>query len=637
MWKICKLLSFSFAYIFLLTGQLASQENPVHLWPEAVDAIVLLDEREFQIKSDNKAEYKVYRKIIVNNERGKKYGEVVINENKFIRCNKISGRILDLNGKEIKKLNKKEIKKANISPGYILFDDSKYQWFELGLLNYPYIVEYSYEKDYNSLFFWPGWYPQMDIPVLKAIYKLVLQTPINYRTHYIGFEQEPNNCDEKGKQVTTWELENIEPAIDEDWMPPENEVQMALFFAPDKFQLEDTKGSFESWDQFANWYRLLTSGRYALLPETRQKISDMISESMSEREKIQKLYSFLQDHTRYVAIELGLSGWQPQSAQSVFDNCYGDCKDLTTLMIAMLGEVGIRAYPAKILTRDHGLLIKEFPGAQFNHCIAFVPLPSDTVWLECTADFVEAGMLPASEQGCDVLVVKENGAEIVRTPVSSSNENVWTSKIVGRLNSGGTLFFEGTIKASGSIGASRRSAFNDLKPEECQRKVSQIIGSFAPKVDLQDYQIINLSENFDQPLVINFQGTVDKFGVKSANRIFINPNILNRQTQDDILEEEERKFPVHYYYAFKEIDSLVITLPEGFEIEAAPDSMKLETPFGVFKTSYCVENDSLKYLRIFDIIYNQIPVAMYGDYCSFVKKVVKSDNAKFVLRKNNSF
>lgn len=634
MWKICKLLSFSFAYIFLLTGQLASQEISAQLWPEAVDAIVLLDEREFQINGANKAEYKAYRRILVNNERGKKYAEVVINENKFCRCTKISGRILDLNGKELKKLNKKEIKKANISPGYILFDDSKYQWFELGLLNYPYIVEYSYEKDYSSLFFWPGWYPQMDIPVLKAIYKLVLQTPINYRTHYIGFEQEPKTYNEKGNMITAWEQENIEPKIEEDWMPPENEVQMALFFAPDEFQLEDTKGSFESWDQFANWYRLLTSGRYALLPETRQRISDMISESMSERQKIQKLYSFLQNHTRYVAIELGLSGWQPQPAQSVFDNCYGDCKDLTTLMIAMLGEVGIKAYPAKILTRNNGLLIKEFPGAQFNHCIAFVPLQSDTVWLECTADFVEAGMLPAADQGCDVLVVKESGAEIVRTPVSCSAENVRSSKIVGRLTSGGTLFFEGAIKTSGTIGASRRNSFNDLKPEECQRKVSQIIGSFAPKVDLHEYRFLNLTENFDQPFTFKFKGTIDKFSVKTANRIFINPNILNRQTTDDLPDEEDRKFPVHFYYAFKEIDSLVIALPEGFEIEAAPDSMKLETSFGIFKTSYCVENDSLKYLRIFDIIYNQIPVAMYGDYCSFVKKVVKNDNAKFVLKKN---
>ncbi len=637
MWKISKFLSVTFAYIFILSSHLASQANPAQLWHEAVDAIVLLDEREFQIKNNNKAEYQVHQKIIVNNERGKKYGEVIINENKFCRCTKISGRILDLNGKVLKKLNKKEIKKANISPGYILFDDSKYQWFELGLPNFPYIIEYSYEKVYNSLFFWPDWYPQRDIPVLKTIYKLVLQTPIKYRTHYIGFKKEPKAYDEKGNLVTAWELENIEPKIEEDWIPPENDVQMALFFAPDEFQLEDSKGSFESWDKFASWYRQLTSGRYTLLPETRQKIADMISETMSERQKIQKLYSFLQNHTRYVAIYLGLSGWQPQSAQSVYENHYGDCKDLTTLMIAMLREVGITAYPAIIQTRDHGLLIKEFPCARFNHCIAFVPLQSDTVWLECTADFVEAGMLPAADQGCDVLVVKENGAEIVRTPVSNSAENVWTSKIVGRLTSGGTLFFEGLIEALGSIGASRRSAFNDLKPEECQRKVRRIIGKFAPKVDLQEYQIVNLSENFDQPFIIKFKGTVDKFGVTSANRIFINPDILNRQTQDDIPDEEERKFPIHYYYAFKEIDSLVIALPEGFKIEAAPDSINLESPFCAFRTSYCVENGTLKYSRIFDSIYNQIPVVMYEDYRSFVKKIVKSDNAKFVLRKNSSF
>ena len=51
----------------------------------------------------------------------------------------------------------------------------------------PYIVEYTYEKEYESLFFWPAWLPQEDVPVLKSTYTLNGHNKIQYRTHAIGF------------------------------------------------------------------------------------------------------------------------------------------------------------------------------------------------------------------------------------------------------------------------------------------------------------------------------------------------------------------------------------------------------------------------------------------------------------------
>src|SRR5437899_895658 len=43
--------------------------------------------------------------------------------------------------------------------------------------------------------------------------------------------------------------------------------------------------------------------------------------------KIRALAAFVQKDIRYVAIEIGIGGYQPHSAQDIFANRYGDCKD----------------------------------------------------------------------------------------------------------------------------------------------------------------------------------------------------------------------------------------------------------------------------------------------------------------------
>lgn len=601
---------------------------------EKPDAVVLLDESEFQIIQENKAKFKVHRIIRINNPPGKEHGRVVIQENKFIKCSKISGAIFDLDGAMIKKLRSDEIHKTSISPGYIFYDDDKYQAFELGLSTFPYVIEYAYESEYSSLLFWPDWCPQSDLHVLKSTYTLTLERPIGYRTHFIGFHVDSIETNNRGKRVITWQKENIEPRLEEDFMPSENDLQMALWFAPVNFQIGRSVGSLASWRELASWYRGLFADRYVLSDDAKLQIANVLAGSMSEKEKIQKLYSFLQYHTRYVAIELGLSSWQPQSAQSVMINGYGDCKDLTTLMVTMLSEAGIKAYPALIRTREHGMLIDEFPHIQFNHCITFIPLADDTLWLECTANYITAGEIPSDAEGCGALIIKENDYKILTTPVSHSAMNQRISKIEGRLTGSGGLSCSGNVSASGNMASEIRAMFNSLKPEERKRRITHLLGQFAPKFDLQDYDVNHLTENFNLPVEIHFKGTIDRYGISSANRIFINPNLLVRQSIADIPEETERKFPVDLGFAFTEIDSIIIALPDGYVLEAAPDTLMLKTNFGSFRSGSVIEDGKIKFKRELIVYQRYIPVIEYDQYISFMKNVIKSDQAKYVFKRS---
>jgi hypothetical protein len=621
--------NYLFLFIFILVTYL--EANDLHnLWPEEAEAIILIDENEFNVISNKKAKLYKHRIIVVYNERGTEYGNVVINENKFIKCKNISGRILNQNGQEVKKIRKDEIYKANVSSSNILYDEDRYQRFEMNWSEYPYIIEYSYELIFSSLFYWPDWKPQMDIPVLKSTYKLILNKPIEYKTYSKNIKTKPEISLDKKNKTILWKLKNIEPVFDEPQIPPENKIQKKLMFAPLNFKLSTYEGSNVSWNDFAAWYRSLSKDKYILTEETIQQVQQLVTGIDNVKEKIQILYKFLQSHTHYVAIYLGIGGWQPHSAQSVFENCYGDCKDLSTLMIAMLKVVNIQAYPALVLTRNKGILIKEFPCNQFNHIIVFIPVQNDTIWLECTADYLPTGSLPSTDEGCDVLVVKDDCGEIIRTPKSTSNKNYQTTILRGMLNTDKDLELTGKITQNHN--QCRRNMLNSLKLEKQKGWVSYQIGKHAPKYDLIWYKIDHLDNNYDKPLTIHFRGKINQQGNFMGNRLFINPNIINRRMQDDILQQdEERQFPVYYNYSFVDIDSVIILIPDGYNLEAAPDSLAIDMPFGSFNTSYSFKSKRLTYVRRLKLTQNIIPISMFDKYRAFIKSVIKNDKSNFVF------
>ena len=80
------------------------------------------------------------------------------------------------------------------------------------------------------------------------------------------------------------------------------------------------------------------------------------------------LAHFVQHDIRYVAIELGIGGWQPHPAADVFTHHYGDCKDKATLLSSMLKQIGVESFYVVINAR-RGSVTPQMPATvgMFNH------------------------------------------------------------------------------------------------------------------------------------------------------------------------------------------------------------------------------------------------------------------------------
>jgi len=229
--------------------------------------------------------------------------------------------------------------------------------------------------------------------------------------------------------------------------------------------------------------------------------------------------------------------------------------------------------------------------------------------------------------------VKDGAGTIVRTPESKPSDNLCTSFIEGKLTSFGRLIFSGRLTFHGNVSDAVRSRLIGRTTDESTRWVTRRLSRYFPGIDLKNHEVENLKENLNQPVRLTFEGTIPRFSTASLSRYFINPNCLERVTADDVPgeTEEERRFPIHYRYAYIECDSFLITLPAKATIEYAPDPFDIETDFGSYKTEYTITDTTLFYSRTMTIQKKQIPLDSYADYKKLICEIEANDKAKFVF------
>ena len=190
----------------------------------------------------------------------------------------------------------------------------------------------------------------------------------------------------------------------------------------------------------------------------------------------------MQQLIRYTGVEFGNAAIVPRPPKETLARRYGDCKDQATLLVAMLRAAGFGAHVALIQAGGRGAMNKDLPGlGGFNHAIVSVD-GSPALWLDPTNNYVPAGQLPASDQGCWALVASRSAEGLVKTPVADYRQNRCARRVDYFLNDGPSCRVRETFEAEGPCGAEMR-AYVASQNEEDLRKSWQdyVVGRYFAK------------------------------------------------------------------------------------------------------------------------------------------------------------
>jgi hypothetical protein len=624
---------------------LVSAPLPAH--DEKTDAVLLYSERTVTVLSADKIKITVREAYKILRPGGREYGTVSASFNSHSKISGMRGWCIPAQGKdyEVKDKEAIEISLPKID-GSELVSDVKDKFIRIPAADPGNIVGYEYEEERQPYVLQDIWRFQESSPVREAHYSVQLPAGWEYKATWMNYpEAKPT---QSGNQVQ-WLVSDVKGIRPEDDMPPWNGVAglLVVSFVPPG---GGANKGFQNWKEMGDWEAGLEAGRRDASPEIKQKVAALTASSTTQLGKMQSLAKFVQGDIRYVAIELGIGGWQPHPAPEIFTHRYGDCKDKATLMSSMLHEIGVESFYISINTVRGGAAPDRPPMiGWFNHEILAVRLPAGIkdktlvavvehpklgrlLIFDPTDEYTPFGQLRGELQANHGLLVTPDGGELLKLPemppAMSGIER--TAKLT--LNPRGTLSGEVAETRFGDSALWQRAMLKSVTKETDKIKpIENVVANSLSTFQITKATILNLNQT-DQPFGYQYSLVVESYAKTAGNLLLVRPRVLGSKSRDLLETKEARKYPVEFDGPSRDTDTFEITIPPGYEVDDLPPPINADFSFASYHSKTEVNGNTLKYTRTYEVKELSVPVSKVNDLKKLYRIIASDERNTAVLR-----
>jgi len=593
--------------------------------------VVRNEEQILAVKSERNATYSYKTAITILSQNAESSAVLSEYYDKFSSVYNIKATMYDAKGVKIKSYKTSDCKDESITDNGTMYDDNRMKKLVFLNSSYPFTVEYSYQKDYNGYLGFPSWYPvsTYDCAVEKSSYTIELPKELTFK-YLKSKDLKTDSSLVNNKLIYQWACKNILPIEYEPMTTGMTSVTPWVISSPDKFEYDNVKGNVANWKNLGSWTHQLSNDPQILPADVKAEVKKLTATAKTEQEKISILYNYLQSHTRYVGIQLGIGGFKPIAADKVAAVNYGDCKALSNYMKTLLAEAGIASHLVILGSGKPSINPAYASFGQTNHMILCVPSKKDTTWLECTSQYDPVGFVGNDNANRTVLMITPEGGKLIRTPVYKPEDNFQNTSAKVALSADGKANI--TIRTNYGAAQYEDHLFMTLlEPADQRKRLLNNLG--IPNMEISAVSFLQPDKKIPE-----MQGTIsltsNQILSEGADKLFLILNLLNR-TESVPRKVDNRKMPFAQTYGFKDSDEITYTIPPGYKIEFIPKDIVLESEFGKYTAKAVVKDNTIVYTRMKLINSKQYPPEKYNLMVDFYKKIYLADKQKAVLAKIN--
>ncbi|MFZ1129455.1 MAG: DUF3857 and transglutaminase domain-containing protein [Terriglobales bacterium] len=616
-------------------------------YDEKTDAVLLYSETNVTVLSEDKIRTHVREAYKILRPEGRERGTVVVYFNPTRKITSLHGWCIPSQGKDYEVKDKDAIDVAAPFEGAELVSDVRYRVLHVPAPDPGNIVGYEYEVEEKPFWLQDIWYFQETDPVRESHFSLQLPPGWEYRASWFSH---PEVRPSESGSLSQWVVSDVRGIRREPEMPPLSGVagQMIVSFFPPGGT--SRKNEFANWEGMGSWYQSLVSGQMNDSDAIKQEVSALTAGKDTQLQKMQAIANFVQRDIRYVAIALGIGGWQPHAAPDVFAHRYGDCKDKATLMRTMLREIGVESYHVVINT-ERGSVTRESPAHNaFNHVIVAIKLPDDLkdpslvavmqhpklgriLFYDPTYDeFMPFGQIGGYLQANYGLLITPEGGELVQLPQQPSTMN--SVERVGKLTLDDKGELKGEVKEvrlGDRASAERRRLRNVTRNEDRIKPIESLLAGSLPMFHITHASLVNLDRN-DQPFGFNYTFESDSYAKNAGNLLLVRPRVLGNKSSGVLETKEPRKFPIEFEGPSRDTDSFEIALPPGYEVDELPPPMDVDYSFGSYHSKTEATGRTLRYTRAVEIKELSVPVSKMDELKKFYRMIASDERNTAVLK-----
>ena len=619
---------------------------PLPAYDEKTDAVLLYSETNVTVVSPDKIRTQTREAYKILRPGGRQRGIVTVDFGPQKKIKSLHGWCIPAQGKDYEVKDKDAIEVAPDTEGGELIGDTKFKVMRIPASDPGNIVGYEYEVEEHPLFLQDIWSFQKMDPVRENRYSLQLPPGWEFKASWLNHpEVKPT---EAGNNTWQWTVNDLKGIRREPFMPPVRGVEGQMIVS---FFTSGGSGPNANidWNMLGKWYSNLVGERVDASPDIKQQVAKLTASKTTQLQKMQAIGDFVQHDIRYVAIELGIGGFQPHSAPDVYSHHYGDCKDKATLVRSMLRELGVESFHVVINDR-RGSVTADMPAHNgFNHVITAIKLPdgiSDPsliatmvhpklgklLFFDPTNELIPFGQLPGYLQANYGLLVTPDGGELVELPQqpSAMNSILRTAKLT--LDPSGTL--KGDVRESrlGERASSERWRLRAVtKDTDRIKPIEELLSNSLANFHITHASMENLQQT-DQPFGFHYSFESQNYAKNAGNLLLVRPRVIGSKTLGFLEGKESRKFPIELEEPTRDTDSFEITIPAGYVVDDLPPAVDADYSFASYHSKTDVKGNVVNYTRTFELKELSVPVAKADDLKKFYRIIAGDERNTVVLK-----
>ena len=407
----------------------------------------------------------------------------------------------------------------------------------------------------------------------------------------------------------------------------------------------DAKGptAVQSWEEAGRLYHPLFTTAEKPGTEISMQVENLSAGKSDVVSKIDALYTYVSREIRYVAIEIGIGGYQPHPAPDVYKYKYGDCKDKATLLLTMLNDIGLRGYPALVGTRGDIEADPKVPTlATFDHMIVALPVPislrpamekfpsydpqNQILWMDPTSESDPLGQVPAMDQGVFALISYPDRGELQRIPETAPERNGLEYKAIVHLQPQGSGTAEVELKYLGVPNARRHSFYRGRSQSDIRKMYDERVAGYVSQAAFRRASIEGAEDNRKQ-IVEKFSFAGDFATASSGDSWFFQPFFLSGMAVPEV-GPRPRLLPLDLGTPFRQKGEYRIELPLGMRIERVPDKTSIKSEFGDLQVEYSLDGNVLVASQILSFTVSRIPPEKYPGFRDFVNASLRAERQR---------
>lgn len=305
----------------------------------------------------------------------------------------------------------------------------------------------------------------------------------------------------------------------------------------------------------------------------------------SDDEKLQRLHDFCRTEIRN--IYRTSSGFTKEQRKKLSENNnaddtlkhrYGTSVDIQRLFVALATSAGFDARLA--LANDRTEIVYEKSLAvpfAFTDSLAVVRRGDSWLYFDPGATYLPPATIGWRNGDTSVIIANEKEALIVPVASAPAPRSVRHRTATLSVNEDGSIEGDVTLEYSGYFEAAEKSELESATADEIEKHLLATLEPHLKGVELTNIKVENADKAL-APLKVTYHLKAPDFAERTGPRLFAQPNVFRRGGRA-LFEAEKRESTILFSHRYSEIDDVLLTLPEGFTIEAgaAPADLNLGT------------------------------------------------------------